>query len=51
MSLHFYPLTVKEVKKETADCVSVVFTIPENLRTIFQFEQGQNIAIKKKNKQ
>ncbi len=47
MSLHFHPLTVKEVKKETTDCVSVLFAIPENLREVFAFAHGQNLTIKK----
>ena len=33
----FYKVKVKEVKKETADAVSVVFDIPENLKTEFNF--------------
>jgi ring-1,2-phenylacetyl-CoA epoxidase subunit PaaE len=47
MSLHFHPLTVKEVRKETADCVSVLFTVPDNLTGDFLFAPGQNISIKK----
>lgn len=46
MSLHFHALTVKEVKKETNDCVSVSFNIPEELKTSFQFKQGQNITVR-----
>ena len=47
MAVHFHKLKVKEVKKETPDCVSIAFEIPENLKTDFLFEQGQNITIKK----
>jgi ring-1,2-phenylacetyl-CoA epoxidase subunit PaaE len=47
MSLHFHPLTVKEVRKETADCVSVLLTVPDNLTNDFLFAPGQNISIKK----
>lgn len=46
MALHFYKLTVKEIKQETADCVSIAFDIPENIQKEFQFIQGQNITIK-----
>jgi len=46
MSLHFYSLTVAQVKKETEDCVSVLFNIPENLKEKFAYKQGQNITIK-----
>lgn len=46
MAVHFHTLRIKEVQKETADCVSIVFDIPENLSETFQFEQGQNITLK-----
>jgi ring-1,2-phenylacetyl-CoA epoxidase subunit PaaE len=47
MALHFHPLTVKDIRKETEDCISVSFTVPDNLKEAFRFEQGQNITIKK----
>ncbi len=47
MSVHFHTLKVKAVKKETTDCVSVSFSIPEGLQKEFVFEQGQNITLKK----
>ena len=47
MATHFHTLKVKEVKKETPDCVSVSFLIPEDLIEIFSFKEGQNITIKK----
>lgn len=37
---------IKEVKKESLDCVSVVFEIPPRLMDDFQFIQGQNITLK-----
>ncbi len=46
MSLHFHRLTIKEVKRETADCVSLLFEIPETLQGSFQFTQGQNLVLK-----
>ncbi|RYF91520.1 MAG: phenylacetate-CoA oxygenase/reductase subunit PaaK [Chitinophagaceae bacterium] len=46
MAVHFIPLTVKKVVKETADCVSVTFDIPEDLRPQFLFKEGQNLTIK-----
>jgi ring-1,2-phenylacetyl-CoA epoxidase subunit PaaE len=48
MAVHFHKLTVREIKTETPDCVSIAFHVPENLQTEFLFEQGQNITIKKK---
>lgn len=46
MSLHFHPLTVKEVKRETADCISVLFDVPESLKSVFQFNQGQSLTLR-----
>ena len=47
MAVHFHPLKVKQVKKETADCVSLLFDVPAALQPAFAFEHGQNITIKK----
>ena len=47
MAVHFHKLKVKEVKKETTDCVSIAFTVPDELKKEFAFEQGQNITLKK----
>jgi len=46
MAVHFHRLKVKEVKKETFDCVSIEFDIPAELQQEFAFEQGQNITVK-----
>lgn len=47
MSIHFHQLAVKEVRKETDDCVSVLFDIPEDLKESFLFQQGQSLTIRK----
>lgn len=47
MAVHFHSLKVKDIKKETPDCVSVSFEIPAELKTAFSFDHGQNITIKK----
>jgi ring-1,2-phenylacetyl-CoA epoxidase subunit PaaE len=47
MAVHFHSLKIKEVIKETADCVSVSFIVPEELSDVFLFKEGQNITIKK----
>lgn len=47
MAVHFHPLKVKKIKKETPDCVSLVFDVPASLQDEFRFEQGQNITLKK----
>jgi ring-1,2-phenylacetyl-CoA epoxidase subunit PaaE len=45
--IHFHSLRVKRVEKETDDCVSIEFEVPEELKDVFQFKQGQNLTIKK----
>lgn len=47
MAVHFHPLKIKDIKKETDECVSISFDIPEVLLPEFQFKEGQNITIKK----
>lgn len=47
MATTFYPLSVKNIRQETADCVSVSFEIPENLSKEFEFKQGQYLTFKK----
>jgi ring-1,2-phenylacetyl-CoA epoxidase subunit PaaE len=47
MAVHFHSLKIKGVIKETADCVSVSFVVPEELSDLFLFKEGQNITIKK----
>lgn len=46
MSLHFHPLSVKEVKRETAECVSVLFDVPEQLSDTFRFAAGQHLTLR-----
>ena len=48
MSIHFHPLRIKEVKKETATCVSVLFEIPEDKKGIFSYKQGQSLTMRTK---
>lgn len=44
--IHFHSLQVKKIQKETEDCVSISFEVPEELKDIFQFKQGQNLTIR-----
>ncbi|MCB0563100.1 MAG: ferredoxin--NADP reductase [Phaeodactylibacter sp.] len=46
MSKAFYTLTVREVKRETPDAVTVSFDIPENLKEAFKYNQGQYLTLK-----
>src|SRR5215213_8583195 len=47
MALHFHPLAVKDIKRETQDCVSISFDIPKELSKKFQFKQGQSLTLRK----
>lgn len=47
MAVHFHPLTISHLQKETADCVSVCFYVPQDLQDIFQYKEGQNITLRK----
>lgn len=46
MATHFHTLTIAAVQKETPECISVLFEVPEHLRDTYQFKQGQNITVK-----
>ena len=46
MSIHFHSVKIKEVKKETADCISVLFEIPDSLQESFAFQQGQSLTMR-----
>ncbi|MEO5684057.1 MAG: 1,2-phenylacetyl-CoA epoxidase subunit PaaE [Chitinophagaceae bacterium] len=46
MATHFHQLAIKDIRRETADCISIAFDIPTHLKQIFTFTQGQNITIK-----
>ncbi|NII24274.1 phenylacetate-CoA oxygenase/reductase subunit PaaK [Pseudoflavitalea sp. X16] len=46
MATHFHTLTVATVQKETPECISVVFQVPEALQELYNFKQGQNITLK-----
>lgn len=46
--IHFHTLAVKQIKKETDDCVSITFEVPEELRDTFRFKQGQSITLRTK---
>lgn len=46
MSKSFYTLTVREVKRETPEAVTISFEVPENLKEAFQYTQGQYLTLK-----
>ncbi|MDX1683967.1 MAG: 2Fe-2S iron-sulfur cluster-binding protein [Saprospiraceae bacterium] len=47
MSAKFYPLKVKDVREETSSCVSVAFELNGIDPSIFDFDAGQYITLKK----
>ena len=47
MALHFHSLKIKDIKRETQDCVSISFEIPEQLQKEFEFLQGQSLTLRK----
>ena len=44
----FHQLKIKDVRRETKDCVSIAFEVPEDLKSEFEYKQGQYITIKSK---
>jgi ring-1,2-phenylacetyl-CoA epoxidase subunit PaaE len=46
MSIHFHQLVIKEVRRETSECVSVLFEIPDEIKKDFEFRQGQSLTMR-----
>jgi ring-1,2-phenylacetyl-CoA epoxidase subunit PaaE len=42
----FHPLTIAEVRRETADAISIRFTVPEEVRGDFGFTSGQYLTLR-----
>ena len=42
----FHPLRVSDVRRETADTVSVAFVVPDDLREAYVFEPGQHLTFR-----
>lgn len=45
-ALKFFPLKVKDIRKETDDCISVAFSIPAYYTEVFHFLPGQYLTLK-----
>ncbi|TNE78624.1 MAG: ferredoxin--NADP reductase [Bacteroidetes bacterium] len=45
MSSLFHPIRIKEIIRETADASTVVFEIPEHLKSQFQYQAGQYLTV------
>lgn len=48
MASHFRTLRIEDVRRETADCVSIAFTVPPSCREEFRYRQGQNVTLRLK---
>lgn len=46
MSSHFHRLKIGEVRKETPDCVSIQFIVPEELKETFRYVAGQHLTLR-----
>ncbi|NNE29864.1 MAG: phenylacetate-CoA oxygenase/reductase subunit PaaK [Saprospiraceae bacterium] len=46
MRPEFHRLQVKEIEKETDDCVSLTFLVPHELQEDFQYTQGQYLTLR-----
>ena len=46
MASHFRRLTIKDIRRETPDCVSIAFAVPPELQEEFRYRHGQNITLK-----
>lgn len=42
----FHKLRIKDIRKETSECVSIAFDIPADLKSEFVYKQGQYITLK-----
>mgnify|MGYP006205363045 CR=1 FL=1 len=42
----FHSLTIKDVRTETRDAVSIAFEIPQDLQDSFHFTQGQHLVMR-----
>lgn len=46
MPTKFYPLRICDLRRETADTVSIAFDLPDALRPLFAFTQGQYLTLR-----
>jgi ring-1,2-phenylacetyl-CoA epoxidase subunit PaaE len=46
LALHFHQLTIKDIRRETPDCVSIAFAVPQELQEEFRFVQGQTLTLR-----
>jgi ring-1,2-phenylacetyl-CoA epoxidase subunit PaaE len=46
MAQHFHSLEIQDVRRETADCISVAFVIPDELKDTFAYQSGQYVTLR-----
>lgn len=46
MSVHFEQIQVKAVHRETHECVSLAFDIPDHLKDSFRYKPGQHLTLR-----
>ena len=46
MTQHFHSLEILDVVRETSDCISVAFVVPDALRATFSYRAGQYITLR-----
>lgn len=46
--MKFYPLKISDIRRETSDCVSIAFDVPDHLLEAFRFTQGQFLTLRTK---
>lgn len=44
--MEFYTLTLREIRRETPECVSLLFDVPESLSDAFRFIPGQYLTLR-----
>src|SRR6185437_11991485 len=42
----FHPLAVSDLRRETPDCLSIAFAVPDALRAAFRFRPGQYLTLR-----
>lgn len=45
--IHFHTLQIRKIARETDDCVSITLDVPDHLKTVFAFQPGQSLTIRK----
>jgi ring-1,2-phenylacetyl-CoA epoxidase subunit PaaE len=44
--VRWHKLAIKDIRKETPECVSISFDVPAEMKTLYQFRQGQNLTLR-----